>query len=122
MFNFFKPKTINSQQEPHKDDTMAIISYAIKRDSNKAFVDIELRDYDDESINALCSLLNILGNDLFYIDTVDVIKESFLREKREDILIHILTKVNENIKFKLLNAHTEKIKDEPCVKPSDMLK
>lgn len=121
MFNFFKSQPINNDSEP-EDDIVAAITYAIKRNSKEALVDIELHDYDEQSIDSLCSLLDILGNDLFYIDTINMIKESFMKENREDILIRIFTKVNANIKSKLLNAHKEKIKDEPCIKPSDMIK
>lgn len=120
MFNFFKSKVQNDIEQ--QDDIVASIQYTMVRGSDKALVDVELRDYDSESIDSLCSLLDILGNDLFYIDTINMIKESFIKEKREDILVRIFTKVNSNIKSKLLNSHKEKIKDEPCIKPSDMLK
>lgn len=122
MFNFFKSKPKQSLEETEKaEDVAASIKYVIKRGSDKALVDIELDDYDPESIDSLCVLLNTLGNDIFYIDTLNIIKESFIKENREDILIKIFTKVSTNSKMKMLHTHNGKTRDEPCIKPSDML-
>lgn len=120
MFNFFKAKP--KEEKLDDEDISAAVHYIIKKGSNQAIIDVEMHDYDDESVQSLCSLLEILGNDLFYIDTINMIKGSLLEEKREDILIKIFTKINTNIRTKLLNAHADKTKDEPCIKPSDMLR
>lgn len=98
------------------------MSYVVKRNSNGPLIDIELNDYNDESIGALCLILDILGNDMSYIDTINMIKECFLRENRHDLLVKVFSKINPNIKSKILNIRKDKVKDEPYIKPSEMFK
>lgn len=115
MFNFFRASKVNKQE----NDIAAAIHYVVKKRSNQALIDIELHDYDSDSIDSLCSLLEILGNDMFYVDTINMIKESLLKENREDVLIKILSKLSETLKHKLLYQN-EIHKNEPCIKPSDL--
>lgn len=117
MFNFFKKRS-----EPTKSDTIASITYLIKRDSSGPLIDVELSDNDDECVEALCSLLDVLGNEMFYIDTVNMIRSLLVKSNQEDILLKILTRINNNVREKIINSNKEKLKDEPCIKPSDMLR
>lgn len=117
MFNFFRPKA--SKLSEQQIEIAAAIHYIVKKKSNQALIDIELHDYDNDSIDSLCSLLEILGSDMFYIDTINMIKESLIKENREDVLIKILSKLSETLKHKLLYQH-EIHKNEPCIKPSDL--
>lgn len=116
MFNFFK-----KPEENHQDRILASIRYIIKENHDGALVDVELNDYDEESIESLCSLLELLGNDNFYFDTINTIKSSLIRDHQEEVFIKIFTKINDQVKQKILNSHKEKISDQPCIKPSEML-
>jgi len=118
MFNFFKKKT----DEQENNDTIASITYLIKRDSSEPMIDVALNDNDDQCVEALCSLLDVLGNDMFYLDTVNMLKSMLLKSHQEDILFKILTCINNNVREKIVNSHKEKTKYEPCIKPSDMLR
>lgn len=118
MFNFLW----NNKQEKQENEVIASIKYLIKRDSNGPLIDVELSDNDNECIDALCSLLNVLGNDMFYIDTVNMIKKLLIQSNQEEILLKVLTHVNNNVREKIINANKDKLKDEPCIKPSDMLR
>lgn len=122
FFNFFKNQDTNKQTIANDDDDiLARISYIIKKNNDGGLIDVELNDYDDESVAALCKLLNILGNDVFFVDTISMIRSSLIQDNREDLLIKILASVGNNIKQKLLNKHSSEKLDEPCIKPSDML-
>lgn len=118
MFNFFKKQ----QKEETPNNTIASITYIIKRGSSTPLIDVELGENDNECVDALCSLLNVLGNDMFYIDTVNMIRTLLIQSGQEDILFKILTRINDNIREKLVHPSKDKLKDEPCIKPSDMLK
>lgn len=118
MFKFFQKKPL----EEDKEDNLASISYIIKKDAKTAYVDIELKDYEEESIDALCQLLDILGSDLFYFDTINMVKSSLMQENKHDALIKILTRMNSKIRDKIYNSITDSDKDEPCIKPSEMFK
>lgn len=122
MFKFFKDKNVKEDNKKEDDTLIASVSYVVKRNSNGPLIDIELNDYNDESIGALCLILDILGNDMSYIDTINMIKECFLRENRHDLLVKVFSKINPNIKSKILNIRKDKVKDEPYIKPSEMFK
>jgi hypothetical protein len=118
MFNFFKKKP----DEQENTDVVASITYLIKQGSSEPLIDVALNDNDDECVEALCLLLDVLGNDMFYLDTVNMIKSMLLQSHQEDILFKVLTRINNNVREKIVNSHKEKTKDEPCIKPSDMLR
>jgi hypothetical protein len=50
-----------------------------------------------------------------------MIKSALLEQDEEDVLLKIFTNISKKYKDKLLKNHKESIKDEPCIKPSDML-
>jgi hypothetical protein len=118
MFNIF-----NKKQEEQKDqDILASISYVVKRGDNNALIDVQLLDYDTESVEALGSLLEILGNEAFYIDTVNIIRNSFTKQDRLDLVVNLFSKVETSIRNKIINSAKSRLKDEPCIKPSEMFR
>lgn len=126
MFNFFFQKS-NQPVEDNTDsvddtDTLASISYAIKRGSDSPVIDIELSDYNDESADALCKLLDVLSQDKCYIETINMIKLGLLQDAQEDFLIKVFIHLGSNCKNKILQLHQHNTKDEPCIKPSDVLR
>lgn len=116
MFKFFKSK--NDEQIP-ENDVIASVTYLIKKDHNGALIDIELKDYDDESIEALSQILDILGDDRTFIDTINIIKSSFAEKDRYDLLVKIFSHVQPKLRNKLSNLNQPKL-DKPCVKPSEI--
>lgn len=116
MFNFFKKKT-----EDVSDEIIASVTYLIKRDKSGPIIDVQLGDNDDESVEALCSILDILGNDMFYLDTINMIKVLLTQSHQEELLIKILTRISDDVRKKILDSKERTPKDEPCIKPSDML-
>lgn len=123
MFKFldiFKTKTEPDLKHVHNDNILARVSYLIKKDKNGGLIDIEMQDYDNESVEALCKILNILGNEAFFVETIDMIKASLIKDGQDDILIKILASVSQNIKDKLIHSRNYSKLDEPCIKPSDM--
>lgn len=118
MFKFFSHKKV---EEP-VDDILASISYVVKRGKDTPYIDVLIHDYDDECIEALCSLLSVLADDMFFIDTVNIIKALLLEQNRTDILVKIISQIHNQIKTKGNNIKESRIKDYPCVKPSEMFK
>lgn len=118
MFKFFQKKPLEDKDE----ENVASISYIVKKDAKTAYVDIELKDYEEESIAALCQLLDVLGSDLFYFDTINMVKTSLMQDNKHDILIKILTKINSKVRAKIYNSTQESSSTEPCIKPSEMFK
>lgn len=119
MFNFFRKE---SEEVSSEEEVLASITYLIKKNKNEAFIDVHLSDLENESIEALSSLLDVLSSDAFYIDTIHIIKNSLNSEGKQDIVASILSKVESKIRQKIVNTAIDRIKDEPCIKPSEMFK
>jgi hypothetical protein len=120
FFSFFKKSPVESTE---KDNSiLASITYYVDKNSTGPVIDIALENYDEESINALCKLIDILGEDISYIETINMIKSALIADKQEDLLLKIFTHISQQSRNRILSAHKESIKDETCIKPSDMLK
>jgi hypothetical protein len=124
FFNLFKLFQKNEEPqsvEPEKDEVLASISYLVYRNSPSVSIDIEMSDYDEESASAICSMLDVLSQDLAFAETVNMIQTALISDKREDLLIKIFTHISEHSRDKILTIKQDSKKDEPCIKPSDML-
>lgn len=118
MFNFFKKK----EKIKPEDTVVASIKYLINKDGSGPLIDVELGEDDDECVEALCSLLNVLGSDMFYIDTINMIRSLLLKSNQEELLFKVMTRINHDIREKIIKSNNGKVADEPCIRPSDMLK
>lgn len=124
MFKFFKIKKEEpvSTEIDENNNIAARIQYIMPKDSESTIVDVELGDYDEQSIEALCDLLDILSSDAFFVETINIIQSSLIRENKQDLLIKIFTRIGDSARRKLLDTNKQDKKDEPCIKPSDMIK
>lgn len=120
MFNFFNKS--KQKQENSDNEIIASITYLVKNNNTGPLIDVQLGEDDNKCIDALCSLLNILGSDMFYVETINMIRKLLIKSNQEDILLKILTRIDYDLRQKIVNSNKEKLKDEPCIKPSDMLK
>jgi hypothetical protein len=122
LLNYFS-KQPNSQTNADvgDEDVLASITYYIKRNSDDVVIDAEMFDYEDESILGMCTILDILSQEASYVETVNMIRSSLLEGEEQDVLLKILTNVSQQARTKLVNAQRESQKDEPCIKPSDMI-
>ena len=119
MFNFFKK---NKEQESlpvenskwNHQGAKACVVYYINAGEDPQ-VDIELEDHTEESIEALCNLLFVLGTDGAYIETLNVMKEGFTQQGREDLFAKVAMQVA------LFAGNVEESEEGPCFKPSDVL-
>jgi hypothetical protein len=126
MFDFLFKKTPVITEEPQKqeiDNVLASITYHILDDENNTpMIDIGLNDYDSKSIEALCKILDILSQDSSYLETIEMVKNGLIKEDQEEALIKIFTHIGKQAGKKIIRSSKENTKDEPCIKPSDMLK
>jgi len=116
FFNIFKKK------QNQNNNILASITYLIKKNEKSPILNIEIDNYDEISIESLCYLLDTLGSDACYVETIEMIKDIFIENHQENLLIKILTHVSNSTKSKIVKTYEEKIENEPCIKPSEMLK
>lgn len=126
MFDFLfkkdKPEPIEPQQE-EQNNILASITYHILDDENSTpMIDIALSDYDKKSLDALCKILDILSQDSSYLETLEMVKNGLIKEGQEEALIKVFTHISEQAGKKIMRSNKESMKDEPCIKPSDMLR
>lgn len=124
MFNMFSKKVVpvTEQDQNEEENIVASITYLIKKNENNIAIDVSLEDFENKSIDGLCLLLDIIGSDSCYIDTINIIKGLFTNENRPDILVKIFSKIDNSIRSKIINSAKIKMKDEPCIKPSEMFR
>ena len=127
MFNFFKKPKLEPDlviEHKHLGEIdklpLASITYYIGAD-HKPIIDIGLEDYSADAIDALCKLLDTLSNESIYIETINMLKQGLIKDQQEEVLLTIFTHISQQARYKIANYHKESIKDEPCIKPSDML-
>jgi hypothetical protein len=123
IIDLFYTKSQEDSQETQEDENIiASITYYVKSGSTKPSVNIELQDYDQECCEAMCAILNTLGSDGFYAETINILKTALMQEEREDILLYFFTHLSDQIREGLIKSHSSQMDDEPCVKPSDALR
>lgn len=128
MFDFLfkknKPETVeNPQEQVAENNVLASITYHIIDDEhNTPMIDIGLSEYDSKSIDALCKILDILSHDSTYLETIDMVKNGLIKEGQQEALIKIFTHLSEQAGKKIIRSSKENMKDQPCIKPSDMLR
>jgi len=116
MFNFFR-KQKNTNEE--NINTKISITYFIDEDNN-AGIDIMLRDYEEDSVSALCSLLDILSNDAFYINTVQMIQDNLTADEQNNIVMKILTHLAKQPNNRIVTYNKNKKESQICVMPSEI--
>lgn len=123
LFNLFSSKKPVSVVEENENDDKVLVSitYYIEENSSKIIIDASMRDYDEASTQGMCDILDVLCQDATYAETLNMIKNALMEDGREDLLIQIFTQVSQSARDKVIKVQKESVKDEPCIKPSDML-
>jgi hypothetical protein len=126
MFNIFntKHKTQTSEEMSklnQEDQAQVAITYYVDKNDSIVKVDVAVEDYGSESINKICKILDALNNENGYLETVYIIKDGLEKEADEEVLINFLMHVGKQSAKTFLNQTQDKVRNEPCIRPSDML-
>ncbi len=119
MFDFLKNKQSASTEETIEDNAIASITYKIAKD-NVVYIDVGVEDYDIETVEALCRILDVLSEDSAYIQTIETLKKGFEEVEAKDALDLIYEHIGKQVSQKVVNNVKEYMKDQPCIKPSKM--
>jgi len=125
MFNIFNTKQTQTREEVSKlnqeDQAQVAITYYVDKNDTIVKIDVAVEDYDQESINKLCKILDVLSNEKGYLETVYIIKDGLEKEADEEALINFLMHVGKQSTKTFLNQVQDKVRNQPCIRPSDML-
>jgi len=126
MFNIFNTKQkMQTTEEMSKlnqeDQAQVAITYYVDKNDSIVKVDVAVEDYGEESINKICKILDALNNEKGYLETVYIIKDGLEKEANEEALINFLMHVGKQSAKTFLNQTQDKVRNQPCIRPSDML-
>jgi hypothetical protein len=125
MFNkFFNTETEANTDESHpnqQDQTTAAITYYYDPVDKDIKIDIAVKDYDEQSIDDLCNILDVLSDDKAYVQTVDIIRTSLAKNENKGSLTRFLVNIGKQANKTFMNKLEEVVMNQPCVRPSDML-
>ena len=107
-------------------NTIICVSYRVDEDG-EYFVDVDINDYEPQTLKQLGTLLASIPSTQFQIQTINIVKDAFLAEGKSKELETLIADVI--VRSELLVEALEKkakegakeSKNEPCIKPSDML-
>lgn len=119
MFNFFKKKTEIKKEPVEENNILSSITFFVSEKDQVPYIDVAMQDYSEDSIVAICLLLNVITSDHGYIEAINMLKNGLIKDGRDDILIQILTTIEPNITKKAIER--EEKNKAPCIRPSDML-
>lgn len=120
FFNLFKKSLEKTKEDSLKPDKIiAKLSYCIIEGSKSPIVDVEIEEYNDKCIDALCDILDVLSQDGAFIETMGIVKDGMIADGQEEYLIKIFTHIGQKNKFRSSKTNNS---NEPCIKPSDVLR
>ena len=117
-----------------KKEARVVICYTVDQDGEFK-VDINISDYDRETIDYLATLIASIPSHQFQLQTINIVKDAFTKDEKvpelETLIASVILK-SETLLEGLQRANNEDDKkdnhkdgkggtDEPCIKPSDML-
>ena len=130
LFDFFKkkkPPEETSRLGPDQEGIKACISYFIFSDGVPR-VDIEIADYEDDTIDNISILLLSINMHETYVETLEMIKEGLAKEGREDVFARIGAQIATAVLMREYTqsiveeaAREEKAGEDPCINPSEVL-
>jgi|LakMenE18May11ns_1017448.scaffolds.fasta_scaffold9672661_2 hypothetical protein len=112
MFKFWKTKQIDLKD-------LAKVEFAISTSGEKPKLNIELLSYDEQSLVALCDILEIFQGERVLIEMLNFIQSHFINSGKEEQLLKIFMILQE--KSMLDNILNHNKRQEPCIKPSEMI-
>ena len=116
MFNKIKQLFSRKKKEIElKKEELVNIVYTVGKD-NVVRVNVSLPEYSSEYIEDLAVLINSVHSPKCLMTTVEMVKESLVKEE-QDLLLEFLLKIST-----LMELHNKELgNNEPCVQPSDMI-
>jgi hypothetical protein len=118
FLNIFKKK---QEQPQNETPVVASITYSIDN-TGEMFVDVNMEDFNDQSINGLSTIISMISTVKCTLITLEMIKNAFAEEGKFEEYLDLITQVTlKNEVAAVSDKNNESNKEEPYIKPSDML-
>lgn len=119
MFNFLNHNKIDKQEEEPIEK--AAIIYKVLGDGGVS-VDVNLEDFDKESMSALFMILDLISMDSCYLQTLQIVKDGLESSNQKQCLELLYQHISSQVSQKVISSINEAKKDQPCIQPLGMLK
>lgn len=131
--SFFKTKekedsndSKSDEPEKSKSDNLGSITYYFKSSDDDTYLDIQLGDFEEDTLNKFAKIVSGLSSIRFQLETLQMIKGCFEESGDEDIFNEIVAKMiryteEEAYQVEQINKESKVREDQPWIKPSDMI-
>ena len=118
FLNIFNKKQ-EKQQEEVEPEILSAITFSID-ETGEVFVDIRLDRDDKESLISLSTVLSTISAPESPSTVLEMIKSSLIANGKTDEYIIFITDFLVRTEA-LIEGIEERVKEEPCINPSDMI-
>jgi hypothetical protein len=131
IFNFFKKKKeeeeeVKDPEEQEGEDkpkVLACISYYIT-DEGTTYIDVEMSDYDEDSITLIASLVTGIHSGLYTQDTLTMLRNGLVKAGRPELYIDLVAKISSVFSSAYDgpdDSENPEDPETPFIKPSEIL-
>lgn len=112
---------IEEEEEEEKEEDKVVSAITVYTDGNfDVFVDVNMRDYSDVTIDHLSSLMTMFNSENFF-QVSSILKEQCSSTNNDELYVKIIEKTVSKIGTEDFLEDYHKKSDKICVNPSDML-
>ena len=116
-----------SGDNQEEDEYLGSITYYFKSSDENTYLDIQLSDFKEETLNKFAKIVSGLSSIRFQLETLQMIKGCFEETGDEDIFNEIVAKMihyteEEANVVEQINKDSRSKENQPWIKPSDMIK
>ena len=116
-----------SGDNQEEDEYLGSITYYCKSSDENTYLDIQLSDFKEETLNKFAKIVSGLSSIRFQLETLQMIKGCFEETGDQDIFNEIVAKMihyteEEANVVEQINKDSRSKENQPWIKPSDMIK
>jgi len=117
---------MSDEKQTPSDEESVVIRYCVSKDGTFS-IDVDIEDFDEESVENLALLFSSIGNDAFDAQALLIIKDAFLARGQELAFTTFLTstilkkKIMEGTLGQDEQEGERRDEDDPIIKPTDLL-
>ena len=116
---FTKIKNLFSKKKEKKETIVSAITLYTD-DSGEIFVDLQIKDHSEESIDHLASLLTMY-NSAAFVQVNDIIKYQCRQNKESDLHKRLMEIFIEKVGTSYFLDNSNERSNKPCIKPDEMI-
>jgi hypothetical protein len=104
---------------------LAEIRIYINENELSPTVDILLDEYSEQSIDALVNIIQSIQSQSCGLEIIKIVTDNMTKQGNSEALVYFLIKIGQEAEKYAIETQAidrNQKKEEPCIKPSDMLK